>query len=123
MALLAGLVATMVDGTVFAGGSPGERHRHFEQIAKAAEVDVSSRWTAPIAVFDRMKRPALITLLREQVGDASASNCATLTKKAALAVIVSERLPANCLPAPMIVGALARKSVAPVKGGSGRVNF
>src|SRR3546814_3467406 len=44
MALLAGLVATMVDGTVFAGGSPGERHRHFEQIAKAAEVDVSSRW-------------------------------------------------------------------------------
>src|SRR3546814_5436679 len=38
MALLAGLVATMVDGTVFAGGSPGERHRHFEQIAKAAAV-------------------------------------------------------------------------------------
>src|SRR3546814_20922061 len=87
----------MVDGTVFAGGSPGERHRHFEHIAKAAEVDVSSRWTAPIAVFDRMKRPALITLLREQVGDASASNCATIKKKADLAVNVSERIPAKWL--------------------------
>src|SRR3546814_19051840 len=80
MALLAGLVATMVDGTVFAGGSPGERHRHFEQIAKAAEVDVSSRLTAPLAVFDRMKRPALITLLRERVGDASASIRAQTSK-------------------------------------------
>src|SRR3546814_9747312 len=86
MALLAGLVATMVDGTVFSGGSPGERHRHFEQIAKAAEVDVSSLWTAPIAVVDRMTRPALITLLRAQVVDASASNCATLTWTADLAV-------------------------------------
>lgn len=108
MALLAGLVAMMVDGTVFAGGSPGERHHHFEQIAKAAEVDVSSRWTAPIAVFDRMKRPALVTLLREQVGDASADNCATIKKKADLAVNVSERLPAKWLPAPMIVGAFDR---------------
>src|SRR3546814_11407319 len=52
-----------------------------------------------------MKRPALITLLREQVGDASASNCATIKKKADLAVNVSERLPAKWLPAPMIVGA------------------
>ena len=105
MALLAGLVAMMVDGTVFAGGCPGERHHHFEQIAKAAEVDVAARWTAPIAVFDKMKRPALITLLREQVGDASADNCSTIKKKADLAVNVSERLPANWLPAPMIVGA------------------
>jgi ParB family chromosome partitioning protein len=95
----------MVDGTVFAGGCPGERHHHFEQIAKAAEVDVAARWTAPIAVFDKMKRPALITLLREQVGDASADNCSTIKKKADLAVNVSERLPANWLPAPMIVGA------------------
>ena len=108
MALLAGLVAMMVDGTVFAGGSPGERHHHFEQIAKAADVDVAARWAAPIAVFDRMKRPALIALLREQVGDASADNCATIKKKADLAVNVSERLPAKWLPAPMIVGAFER---------------
>jgi ParB family chromosome partitioning protein len=105
MALLAGLVAMMVDGTVFAGGCPGQRHHQFEQIAKAAEVDVAARWSAPIAVFDRMKRPALITLLREQVGDASADNCATIKKKSDLAVNVSERLPARWIPAPMIVGA------------------
>src|SRR3546814_19551693 len=84
MALLAGLVATMVDGTDFAGGSPGERHRHFEQIAKAAEVDVPSRWHAPTAVFDRMMRPALITHLREPVGAARPRHAATTKKKADL---------------------------------------
>lgn len=108
MALLAGLVAMMVDGTVFAGGSPGQRHHHFEQIAKAAEVEIADRWSAPIAVFDKMKRPALIALLREQVGDASADNCATIKKKSDLAVNVSGRLPGKWLPAPMMVGAFDR---------------
>src|SRR3546814_17901586 len=46
MALLAGLVAPMVDGTVFERGSPGDRHRHFAQIANAAKVDVSPRGTS-----------------------------------------------------------------------------
>ncbi|MDR6790687.1 hypothetical protein J2Y58_004070 [Sphingomonas sp. BE138] len=47
MALLAGLVAMTVDGTVFAGGSTGKRHHHFEQIARASEVDITARWSAP----------------------------------------------------------------------------
>ena len=95
MALLAGLVAVMLDGTVFAGGWPSERHHHFEQIAKASGVDITERWTAPIALFDRMKRTSLITLLRQETGDASADNCATIKKKADLAVNVSGRLPGN----------------------------
>src|SRR3546814_14509973 len=53
MALLAGLVATMVDGTVFAGGSPCERHRHFEQLPKAEDGDVSSPWIPPMPVLTR----------------------------------------------------------------------
>ena len=105
MALLAGLVAMMVDGTVFAGGSPSDRHHQFEQIAKASEVDIADRWSAPIAVFDRMKRASLIALLRQETGDASADNCATIKKKADLAVNVSGRLPGNWLPAPMRIGA------------------
>jgi ParB family chromosome partitioning protein len=105
MALLAGLVAMMVDGTVFAGGSPGQRHHHFEQIARASGVDIAARWSAPIALFDKMRRAAMIDLLRDEVGAPSAENCASIKKKADLAVNVSERLPANWLPAPMKIGA------------------
>lgn len=105
MALLAGLVAMMVDGTVFAGSAPGQRHHHFEQIARASGVDIAARWSAPIGLFDKMRRAAMIDLLRDEVGAPSAENCATIKKKADLAVNVSERLPANWLPAPMKIGA------------------
>ncbi|RZM37179.1 MAG: chromosome partitioning protein ParB, partial [Sphingomonas sp.] len=64
MALLAGLVAMTVDGTLFAGGSPGTRHHHFEQIARASGVDIAARWSAPIGLFDKMRRAAMIDLLR-----------------------------------------------------------
>ncbi len=113
MALLAGLVAMMVDGTVFAGGAPGQRHHHFEQIARASGVDIAARWTAPIGLFDKMRRAALIDLLRDEVGAASAENCATIKKKADLAVNVSERLPTGWLPAPMMIGAFDRSEADP----------
>ena len=112
-ALLAGLVALTLDGTVFAGGSPGQRHHHFEQIARASGVDIASRWTAPIALFDKVRRSTLIDLLREEVGAPSAENCATIKKKADLAVNVSERLPAHWLPAPMRIGAFDRTEREP----------
>jgi ParB family chromosome partitioning protein len=89
-----------VDGTVFSGGSPGQRHHQFEQIARASGVDIAARWKAPIALFDKMRRAALIDVLREEVGAPSAENCATIKKKADLAVNVSERLPAGWLPRP-----------------------
>ena len=108
MALLAGLVAMTVDGTLFAGGAPGARHHHFEQIARASGVDIASRWTAPIALFDKMRRAALIDLLRAECGDPSADNCASIKKKADLAVNVSGRLAAGWLPAPMQIGAFDR---------------
>ena len=112
-ALLAGLVAMTMDGTVLAGGSPGQRHHHFEQIARASGVDIASRWTAPIGLFDKMRRAALIDLLREEVGAPSAENCATIKKKVDLAVNVSERLPAHWLPAPMRIGAFDRAEREP----------
>lgn len=113
MALLAGLVAMMIDGTVFAGGSPGQRHHHFEQIARATGVDIAARWSAPIGLFDKMRRAALIDLLRDEVGAPSAENCASIKKKADLAVNVSERLPAGWLPAPMQIGAFDRAEHEP----------
>jgi len=108
MALLAGLVAMMVDGTVFAGGSPGQRHHHFEQIARESGVDIAARWSAPIGLFDKMRRAAMIDLLRAECGAPSAENCASIKKKADLAVNVSGRLPVGWLPAPMQIGAFDR---------------
>ncbi|MBX8846552.1 ParB N-terminal domain-containing protein [Sphingomonas melonis] len=105
MVLFAGLVAMTVDGTLFAGGAPGARHHHFEQIARATGVDIAARWQAPIALFDKMRRAALIDLLRAECGDPSADNCASIKKKADLAVNVSGRLAAGWLPAPMQIGA------------------
>ena len=108
MELLAGLVAMTVDGTVFAGGSPGMRHHHFERIARESGVDIAARWSAPIGLFDKMRRAAMIDLLRAEVGAPSAENCATIKKKADLAINVSERLPAGWLPGPMKIGAFDR---------------
>jgi ParB family chromosome partitioning protein len=114
MALLAGLVAMTVDGTLFAGGSPGQRHHRFEQIARASGVDIAARWSAPIGLFDKMRRAAMIDLSREEVGAPSAENCASIKKKADLAVNVSGRLPANWLPAPMKIGAFDQSEHDPV---------
>ena len=114
MALLAGLVAMTVDGTLFAGGSPGQRHHRFEQIARESGVDIAARWSAPIGLFDKMRRAAMIDLLRDEVGAPSAENCASIKKKADLAVNVSGRLPANWLPAPMKIGAFDQPEQAPV---------
>lgn len=105
MALLAGLVAMMVDGTVFAGDAPGQRHHHFEQIARTSGVDIAARWSAPIGLFEKMLRAAMIDLLRDEVGAPSAENGATIKKEADLATNVSEGMPANWLPAPMKIGA------------------
>ncbi|MGA1810692.1 ParB/RepB/Spo0J family partition protein [Sphingobium salicis] len=113
MALLAGLVAMTVDGTLFAGGAPGARHHHFEQVARASGVDIAARWQAPIALFDKMRRAALIDLLRAECGDASADNCATIKKKADLAVNVSGRLASHWLPAPMQIGAFDQPEAEP----------
>jgi ParB family chromosome partitioning protein len=64
-------------------------------------------------LFDKMRRAALIDVLREEVGAPSAENCATIKKKADLAVNVSERLSARWLPAPMRIGAFDRAEREP----------
>lgn len=68
MALLAGLVAMTVNGTVFVGCSCGTRYHHFEQVARVNRVDIAARWSAPIALFDKKGRAAMIDLLREECG-------------------------------------------------------
>jgi len=95
-------------------GSPTEARRRGEHqgllpFRSRSKIDSpvwsATRWTAPIGLFDKMRRAAMIDLLREEVGSPSAENCASIKKKADLAVNVSERLPAHWLPAPMRIGA------------------
>src|SRR3546814_8562910 len=97
----------------FSGGSLGSRRHHFEQIARATGVDIAARWTAPIALFDKMRRAAMIDLLREECGASSAENFATIKKKGDLAVNVSGRLPGGWLPAPMKLGAFDQHAADP----------
>ena len=73
----------------------------------------AARGTAPVGPFGEMRRAARIDLLRGEVGASSAENCATIKKKAELAVNVSERLRAHWLPAPLRIGAFDRAEREP----------
>lgn len=106
LALLAGMVALTLDGTLARGCHPGERHHTFEAYAGAAGLDMTRRWQAPVAFFDRLKKSALLAILEEACGTAAADNCAKL-KKGELAVAVAERLPADWLPSPLMAGSFA----------------
>src|SRR3546814_13353927 len=82
-------------------------------IARATGVDIAARWTAPIALFDKMRRAAMIDLLREECGASSAENCATIKKTGDLAVNVSGRLPGGWLPTHIKIGAFDQPEPAP----------
>jgi ParB family chromosome partitioning protein len=59
-----------------------------------------------------MRRAAMIDLLREECGAPSADNCATIKKKADLAVNVSSGF-RQWLPAPMQIGAFDQPEADP----------
>jgi ParB family transcriptional regulator, chromosome partitioning protein len=105
MILLAGLVAVMVDGRVSSGTSPSQRHGHIEDIARAGAFEMAEKWQAPIGFFERLRKPAMLTLLRDEISPAAAENCAKM-KKGELAVEVTARLTGGAwLPAPLHIGA------------------
>lgn len=105
MSLLAGLVALTIDGTLSSGTSPGRRHAAVDEIAREAGVDMAGAWMAGTAFFDRMRKPALLTVLADACGPSAADNCAKL-KKGELVVAVAEHLPSGWLPDPLRIDAL-----------------
>jgi len=104
--LLAFLVAGQINGTVARGGGTDQRGERFEQIAVQSGVNVADKWEAPLAFYDKLRKPVLLELLADNFGSAAAENCAKL-KKADLAAEVAQRMSGRgWLPAPLAITAI-----------------
>ena len=99
MQLLAALVATSINGTIFNHGGIGARQATADKYADAAGLDLRQHWTPGQTFFDRLKKSSLLAILAEECGEGAAENCAKM-KKGDLAVAVNERLPVGWLPEP-----------------------
>ena len=99
MQLLAALVATSINGTIFNHGGIGARQATADKYADAAGLDLRQHWTPGQTFFDRLKKASLLAILADECGEDAAENCARM-KKGDLAVAVHERLPVGWLPEP-----------------------
>ena len=108
--LLALLVASQIDGGQASGTRRDTRHRRFERIAVASGVDMAAKWQAPIAFFERLKKPVILKIMTEELGQAAADNCAKM-KKGDVARAAAERMAGRgWLPQPLRIGELDAES-------------
>ena len=89
--LLALLVARQINGGETSGSRRDRRHQRFDRIAFASGVDMVSKWQAPVAFYDRLKKPVITKIMTEVLGKAAADNCAKM-KKGELAAAAAERM-------------------------------
>ena len=89
--LLALLVARQINGGQSSGMRRDRRHQRFDQIAFASGIDMVSKWQAPVAFYDRLKKPVIAKIMTEVLGKAAADNCAKM-KKGDLAAAAAERM-------------------------------
>ena len=89
--LLALLVAGQINGTLSSATRPDRRHGRFAQIAAATGIDITSKWQAPVAFYDRLKKPVILKIMAEELGASAADNCAKM-KKGDLAIAAAERM-------------------------------
>ena len=89
--LLALLVAGQINGTLASGTRPDRRHGRFAQIAHASGIDIAAKWEAPVAFYDRLKKPVILKIMTEELGQPAADNCAKM-KKGDLAITAAERM-------------------------------
>ena len=101
--LLALLVARQINGGEGSGSRRDRRHQRFDQIAFASGVDMVAKWQAPVAFYDRLKKPVIAKIMAEVLGKAAADNCAKM-KKGELAAAAAERM-AGCgwLPPALVI--------------------
>jgi ParB family transcriptional regulator, chromosome partitioning protein len=98
--LLAYLVAKQLSG-ISATGRIGQCDSSFAAIANLAGVDMTSKWEAPVAFFDRLKKPVILKILSQEFGQDAADNCAKL-KKHDLAQAAATRMAGRAwLPTPL----------------------
>lgn len=89
--LLALLVARQINGGEASGARRDRRHQRFDQIAFASGVDMVAKWQAPVAFYDRLKKPVIAKIMAEALGKPTADNCAKM-KKSELAAAAAERM-------------------------------
>ena len=89
--LLALLVARQINGGETSGSRRDRRHQRFDQIAFASGVDMVGKWQAPVAFYDRLKKPVIAKIMTEVLGKAAADNCAKM-KKGELAAAAAKRM-------------------------------
>ncbi len=89
--LLALLVARQINGGETSGSRRDRRHQRFDQIAFASGVDMVAKWQAPVAFYDRLKKPVIAKIMAEVLGKPAADNCAKM-KKGDLAAAAAERM-------------------------------
>lgn len=89
--LLALLVARQINGGETSGSRRDRRHERFDQIAFASGVDMVAKWQAPVAFYDRLKKPVIAKIMTEVLGKPAADNCAKM-KKGDLAAAAAERM-------------------------------
>ena len=89
--LLALLVARQINGGETSGSRRDRRHQRFDQIAFASGVDMVAKWQAPVAFYDRLKKPVIAKIMTEVLGKPAADNCAKM-KKGDLAAAAAERM-------------------------------
>jgi ParB family transcriptional regulator, chromosome partitioning protein len=89
--LLALLVARQINGGESSGSRRDRRHQRFDQIAFASGVDMVAKWQAPVAFYDRLKKPVIAKIMTEVLGKPAADNCAKM-KKGDLAAAAAERM-------------------------------
>ncbi len=89
--LLALLVARQINGGETSGSRRDRRHQRFDQIAFASGVDMVAKWQAPVAFYDRLKKPVIAKIMTEVLCKAAADNCAKM-KKGDLAAAAAERM-------------------------------
>jgi ParB family chromosome partitioning protein len=102
--LLALLVARQINGGETSGSRRDRRHQRFDQIAFASGVDMVAKWQAPVAFYDRLKKPVIAKIMTEVLGKAAAHNCAKM-KKGDLAAAAAERMAGRgWLPPALVIG-------------------
>lgn len=104
--LFAALVASQIDAQ---GCCYGDGVAEMDELAAAAQIDMFAKWQPSIGFFEKVSKPTMLKILREQCGESAADNCSSM-KKADLVPAMADRLAGtNWLP-PVLVTDEAKAS-------------
>jgi ParB family transcriptional regulator, chromosome partitioning protein len=67
------------------------RLRSPARLPPTSGVDMVAKWQAPVAFYDRLKKPVIAKIMTEALGKAAADNCAKM-KKGDLAAAAAKRM-------------------------------